>query len=88
MKVNEMFFWALLLAYDDLCKECVLHHLNGEPETVFYRRLIDAVFRIEAMALKEKFVMSVVCDYPILKHVTGDSWIIGGLRERQENKGE
>jgi hypothetical protein len=89
MKINELFFWVLLVAYDDLCRDYVLLQANEEIETVFYRKIVEAFFLFQSSFAKENLIASMTGGYPILKKVTNDSGMLLGLEAKnQELKGE
>lgn len=89
MKVNELFFWALLIAYDDLCRDYVLRTQDEEVETVFYRKITEAFFLMQSLIVKENLIASMVGEYPILKRVASESGMFKVLEtENQDKKGE
>jgi hypothetical protein len=87
MKVNEMFFWALLLAYEEACQELSLRMSAYEAETFFYRFLNNGFFRLQSCPFKEKYLVYKMKNYQILKDVIKESELVDLSIERVENEG-
>ncbi|MGL5805396.1 MAG: hypothetical protein ACRC11_08125 [Xenococcaceae cyanobacterium] len=67
MKINEMFFWSLLLAYENVCRDLSVKLTNRDPEYLFHSNLVDAIFTIDSKLFKAAFLDELVAEYPFLE---------------------
>lgn len=69
MKINPIFFVALLIAYDNLCRDHSIEQTNEDVQAIFYRRLMDAIWEIQGSFRKREIVENLASEYPILEKV-------------------